>query len=389
MDFYLLTGGYVLVGVVGVGTFIWGKGEGTSFYDKAYRIFLQQLPRGCKKLLDKIFGPRVSAALDWAWNYVCFQSNPLVQLFYMMIVIGGYLAFVTWGYPHLPNAYLGRFHKHIGFVVFLNCVWAWWKACVTDPGIVTSKNVEDLIEIYEWDEQIFTTGKCSTCDVLKPARSKHCGMCNVCVTKFDHHCIWINNCVGAGNHKYFLLFLWWHTVICAYGGGLGGTIVWQQIQEKELFKAVFVDPTTRERKPATWLIVIQYMLATEGMVVFVTILCAVMGLVLFGFFMWHMNLVRTGTTTNELSKWNYLKWCLAHEEDGKEKVKALRNLYNKGWKENFREVFVPIDVHRLPRQFAQMAREQKNGVKNGVAAPGKKSGQVQGEVEEGVSGLAP
>merc|ERR1712039_99468 len=97
-----------------------------------------------------------------------------------------------------------------------------------------------------------------------------------------------------------------------YGFGLGTTILYDIATRKELFSAV---------------------------------LCAIMGIVLFGFFGWHLNLVRTATTTNELSKWNYIKWCLKHEgAEGKEKIKQLRNIYNQGCISNFREVFFPIDV---------------------------------------------
>ncbi|CAJ1435157.1 unnamed protein product, partial [Effrenium voratum] len=67
-----------------------------------------------------------------------------------------------------------------------------------------------------------------------------------------------------------------------------------------------------ERFTATKLMVGQYLLATEGMVVFISVLCFIMGIVLFGFFGWHLYLVKAGTTTNELSKWSYLKMCLKH-----------------------------------------------------------------------------
>jgi hypothetical protein len=141
---------------------------------------------------------------------------------------------------------------------------------------------------------------------------------------------------------------------------MGTTIAYDVILRKDLFNAVFVDPMTKQKHKASWLIICQYMLATEGMLIFVTILAAIMGLVLFGFYLWHLNLVRIGTTTNELSKWNWVKWCLKMEgEEGKAKIKGLVNIYNQGCRKNFAEVMFPLDVHKLPHQFKASAGQIK------------------------------
>merc|ERR1711862_914341 len=88
------------------------------------------------------------------------------------------------------------------------------------------------------------------------------------------------------------------------------------------------------------------------------------GLVLFGFFLWHLNLVRTGVTTNEMSKWNYLKWMLKQEgEEGKEQIKGLQNIYNDGCFPNFKAVFFPVDIHSppiaVPVQVEETGKENK------------------------------
>jgi len=349
MNFYTLTALYVVFGGLGISIFLWGKPEGNSMFDRLYQLLCQKLPSAIKRVAEKSCGKRAPDFLDWLWIYVCYTSNPIVQVFYLCVIVGGFLTFAAYGFPHMPNRLVGSVHKYVGSGVFVVCLSVWWKACRTDPGTVTSMNVGDLCKIYEWDDVIFTNAQCKTCEIVKPARSKHCGLCNVCVARFDHHCIWLNNCVGVGNHKWFLSFLFWHLVLCLYGFSLGTVLIYNVIAEKDLQNAVFMDPLTRQKHKATWTIIGQYMLAMEGMIIFVSLLALVMGLVLFGFFLWHLNLVRIGTTTNEQSKWSYVKWALKQEgEQGKEELKKLVNPFNKGMIANFREVFCNIDVHRLP-----------------------------------------
>eukprot|EP00532_Pseudo-nitzschia_australis_P014227 CAMPEP_0168281090 /NCGR_PEP_ID=MMETSP0141_2-20121125/21515_1 /TAXON_ID=44445 /ORGANISM="Pseudo-nitzschia australis, Strain 10249 10 AB" /LENGTH=401 /DNA_ID=CAMNT_0008224459 /DNA_START=19 /DNA_END=1228 /DNA_ORIENTATION=- len=57
---------------------------------------------------------------------------------------------------------------------------------------------------------------CRRCNSFKPKRAHHCSICKRCIVKMDHHCPWVNNCVGIGNHKYFLLFIFYTCVSCVY-----------------------------------------------------------------------------------------------------------------------------------------------------------------------------
>lgn len=178
-------------------------------------------------------------------NYLCHQANPLVQVVYFFCAGGGFYVYVFYGFPHLPGKYVGEIHKVTGTIIMLLCYTAYFLACYVNPGTITTDTVHKALRRYKCDGIIFANKqKCRTCNVEKPARSKHCSMCNVCIEKFDHHCIWINQCVGLHNYKWFLCFIGLHCVITVYGFVVGMAIFYGIVEEKQLLGAKFINNLT-------------------------------------------------------------------------------------------------------------------------------------------------
>uniref|UniRef100_A0A452V3U8 Palmitoyltransferase n=1 Tax=Ursus maritimus TaxID=29073 RepID=A0A452V3U8_URSMA len=55
---------------------------------------------------------------------------------------------------------------------------------------------------------------CTSCLIRKPLRSLHCHVCNSCVARYDQHCLWTGRCVGFGNHRYYIFFLFFLSIVC-------------------------------------------------------------------------------------------------------------------------------------------------------------------------------
>jgi len=55
-----------------------------------------------------------------------------------------------------------------------------------------------------------------TCQIVPPARSKHCRVLRKCVLLFDHFCPFVGNAVGLYNYRWFYLFLL--CGVCAFVG---------------------------------------------------------------------------------------------------------------------------------------------------------------------------
>lgn len=55
---------------------------------------------------------------------------------------------------------------------------------------------------------------CQRCLRTKPDRCHHCSQCNKCILKMDHHCPWVANCIGFNNYKFFMSMLLYTSLTC-------------------------------------------------------------------------------------------------------------------------------------------------------------------------------
>ncbi|XP_023613919.1 palmitoyltransferase ZDHHC13 isoform X5 [Myotis lucifugus] len=171
------------------------------------------------------------------FGYKCLVYLPTVLLLSSIFWI-----FVTWFilfFPHLAGTpfYFVFIFSIIGFLYFFYKTWA------TDPGFTKASEEErktNIITLAETGCLDFRTF-CTSClhmlkltwsqrfmvtqeplsetshfavEVRKPLRSLHCPVCKSCVARYDQHCLWTGRCIGFGNHRYYIFFLFFLSVVC-------------------------------------------------------------------------------------------------------------------------------------------------------------------------------
>jgi len=157
---------------------------------------LARVPRLLRHVTLKVIGPVLFCVI---WYLILFVAK---------VCLGDLL-------PHLEGH--GPVGKAvilaIGLFMLANMAYNYLKASLSDAGkpLVHSEAVAEAIE-----HGSPAPNQCGRCLLSKPARAHHCSVCRRCVLKMDHHCPWLNNCVGAGNYRYFYLFLIWSILLTMY-----------------------------------------------------------------------------------------------------------------------------------------------------------------------------
>lgn len=277
------------------------------------------------------------------------KKHPGMLIFYVLLIGTAEYFYLSTTVPRLPT--FGRKLLSWFFIALSEFFFVW--ACVADPGVVTPQH---LVEEQKraWDEsKVFVVASerrklqkkfllsydaekrqnrryvvddilyaiaaqqltpsppeknpppphgvvCSTCEVPRPSRSKHCKLCGHCVRRFDHHCPWVNNDVGENNHSIFLMFLLTHVVSCFWASVDSYSVLMDTVVSRRLIGAVFMEGNRRVR--ATWLHLVLYLVNHETTVCCLFLFTALIGGLLFGFWAYQMRMVMMNMTSNDLNK---------------------------------------------------------------------------------------
>lgn len=233
------------------------------------------------------------------------RKNPSVMIFYLIVVGGAATLYARYVVAALSSQLNQAFSASVIALSALSYI----VCCRSDPGVVRADTISNpQNKRFAFDGFMYnaTSGgagaACTTCKTPKPARSKHCSLCGHCVRRFDHHCAWINNDVGENNHRYFLLFLYVHAILCFVAACDSLVVLNDFIDEHRLWEASFYDRATGNRSPATMRVVVLYCLFHRPWVSAIFLFGLVVGFVLVGFLVYQLRMVFRGVTANELNK---------------------------------------------------------------------------------------
>jgi palmitoyltransferase len=249
------------------------------------------------------------------------------------------------------DTFLGLLHTIWSVFVCFNMAFNYYMVVFSLPGKtpdVTEEEkiyVEDLKKIPEPKKGEGFSRYCKICKKPKPARCHHCHVCGKCVLRMDHHCPWIGNCVGFYNHRYFLLFLLYLWIGCAWVA----------------FFSFF--PFSSE-SPYLWKGAI-----SKGTIIFVFVLTLSVSFAVGFLLVWHLYLALTNQTTIEFY-YNKFK-----NSEAKTKQERYVNEFDLGWKKNWQVFFGQIKRNwwymwclptTSPPPGDGIIYQTKNGFTNGI-----------------------
>lgn len=104
----------------------------------------------CSAFFLRFGGKPILNALSWLRTFFCWKPNPIVQILYLVLVIGGFGLFITKGYPHLPNPYMAGWHRYTGLMLMSACLLSFVLASGTPPGSINKKSLAKF-DVYPYE----------------------------------------------------------------------------------------------------------------------------------------------------------------------------------------------------------------------------------------------
>ncbi|XP_060696264.1 palmitoyltransferase ZDHHC4 [Hemiscyllium ocellatum] len=267
------------------------------------------------------------------------QRNSFFLVLHLLLEVAVYGEYSWEVYPYCMELGFGHSILLLPYILLLGKMYFFYLCCSRDPGTISPSNHKQLLKVYTYDGILYHQAHiCPTCELAKPARSKHCRVCNRCVHRFDHHCVWVNNCIGALNIRYFLLYLVTLSGMAAAVGTVTVRFLVQVALLSNLHQAMYVN-ADGEHVPVGILYIVQKLFLTFPRILFMLGFTLLIFFLLAGYTAFHFYLLMTNQTSNEWYK--HKNSCQCHMDNSRPDKCLQGNTYHRGYLRNVKEILSP------------------------------------------------
>jgi hypothetical protein len=141
--------------------------EADGLHGMLSRFLVNVIPDTFTSIVRFCVGPYVFSYMERFYRWACHERNPIMQISYVLLINGAFIAWLFTGAQQLPTYYATELHGYIAWVLVILAQYTYYLACSQPPGQITQANVGCFAH-EPFDGLMYVPGSfCSSCNVAK------------------------------------------------------------------------------------------------------------------------------------------------------------------------------------------------------------------------------